>query len=468
MLFPTVEFAIFFCVVVLLSWAVKAYSTQWKVLMIIASYFFYGWWDSRFVGLIAASTLFNFYIGTKVGVRRSTVRGRWLAGGIAGNLIVLGFFKYYNFFASSVDNGLHNLHVEAPVPVLSIILPIGISFFTFQAISYLVDLYRNTLRPAKLLDFAVFLSFFPHVVAGPIVRGSEFLPQFKRKKAPRLDSSRALFLICGGLFKKIVIASFLGTQIVDPIFANPQGFSGIDIAGAIYAYAVQIWADFSGYTDIAIGCALILGIKFPDNFNAPYSARSLQDFWHRWHMSLSRWLRDYLYIPLGGNRKGSLLTYRNLIITMVLGGLWHGAAWTFVIWGALHGAGLAIERVFRSRRIGQAAVWDRRGILRWLLTFHVVCLAWVFFRADSLSTAWQILTRLFSAHGPAHLFTASVLLVVVASIASQFISKESILKLQRNFGRLTPVLQGAALGAAVLMIEALSPPGIAPFIYYRF
>src|SRR6266542_886130 len=316
-----------------------------------------------------------------------------------------------------------------------------------MALSYIIDVFRGDLLPARWLDLAVYLSFFPHLVAGPIVRGSELLPQIRRRRDPRrVDASRAVYLIFAGLFKKVVIASFLATAIVDPVFGAPSQHSSLEILVAIYAYAVQIYADFSGYTDIAIGIALLLGFKFPENFNSPYAARNLQDFWRRWHMTFSRWLRDYLYIPLGGNRGGDRRTYRNIMITMVLGGLWHGAAWTFVIWGAYHGAGQVIGHWRRKRRMarGQPALLDHAWSVAWqrLITFNLVCLGWVFFRADSLHSAWVLLGRLFSAFGPAPLVTPLVLLAVAVGIGAQYLPKRVPEWVEAGLSRLRPAVQG--------------------------
>ncbi len=263
---------------------------------------------------------------------------------------MLGYFKYYDFFVNSSDNLLSLVGLDVPLELKSIVLPVGISFYTFMAISYVVDTYRGDFVPTTLEKFAVYLSFFPHLVAGPIVRPGELIPQLDTPRDPRrVDTSRAFYLIATGLFKKVVIANYLAANIVDEVFGAPGQHSSLEILIAVYAYAVQIYADFSGYTDIAIGIALLLGFSFPQNFDSPYAARSLQDFWRRWHMTLSRWLRDYVYIPLGGNRKGTLFTYRNLMLTMLIGGLWHGAGWTFVVWGAIHGAGL------RRRALVEAA-----------------------------------------------------------------------------------------------------------------
>ena len=269
---------------------------------------------------------------------------------MAALLLPLAWFKYYGFFALNVTNAFESLGLHPPLPLLQVLLPIGISFYTFMAISYVVDVSRYEIQVSRWLDVSVYLSFFPHLIAGPIVRGEELIPQIRRPRdAGRIDVSRASFLIVGGLFKKMVISAFLASQIVDPVFGAPNTHGGLEVLVAIYAYAIVIYADFSAYSDIAIGVALLLGFEFPANFDRPYTAVSLRDFWRRWHMTLSRWLRDYLYIPLGGSRHGEVRTAVNIMITMLLGGLWHGAGWTFVAWGAFHGIGQVIGR-WRVRR----------------------------------------------------------------------------------------------------------------------
>ena len=307
---------------------------------------------------------------------------------VAALLLPLAWFKYYGFFALNVANAFESLGLHPPLPLLQVLLPIGISFYTFMAISYVVDVSRYEIQVSRWLDVSVYLAFFPHLIAGPIVRGEELIPQIRRPRdAGRIDVSRASFLIVGGLFKKMVISSFLASQIVDPVFGAPNAHGGLEVLIAIYAYAIVIYADFSAYSDIAIGVALLLGFEFPANFDRPYTAVSLRDFWRRWHMTLSRWLRDYLYIPLGGSRHGEVRTAVNVMITMLLGGLWHGAGWTFVAWGAFHGIGQVIGR-WRVRRAEALGIVERSS--RWivarkqLVTFNLVCLGWVFFRADSI------------------------------------------------------------------------------------
>ena len=469
MIFPTIQFAIFFVVVLTASWLLKPYPRRWKLFMLSASYFFYGSWDWRFLGLLALTTVVDHTVGGAIHRTEDPKRRRWfLIVGVVVSLSVVAFFKYYDFFASSLINLFRPLGIDLPLPILNIILPVGISFFTFQSLSYTIDIYRRKLEPVPLLDFAVFVSFFPHLVAGPIVRGSEFLPQLKERHDPRRVQGAAAFgLIAAGLFKKVVVANTLATSIVDPVFASPQNFSGLEVLTGVYAYAVQIFADFSGYTDIAIGLALLLGFRFPQNFDRPYTATSLQDFWRRWHMTLSRFLRDYLYVPLGGNRNGRVETYRNLMLTMVIGGLWHGAAWTFVLWGALHGVGLAIERWWGELQgHSQSDSFGARAARR-LLTFHVVCLGWVLFRSDSVATAGTILGRLGD-WGPAPSVTPAVVLLVAGTLGIQYLPPGLRLQMRVAFSRLRPAAMAAILGGLLLVIDALGPEGVAPFIYFQF
>ena len=305
---------------------------------------------------------------------------------VAALMLVLGFFKYYGFFLNSLQDVLFAIGLQRDLPFLQIILPVGISFFTFQAISYVVDVYRGDVAyREKPLDVLLYISLFPQLVAGPIVRAADFLPQLERQaQLTRSAVVGGLVLCWFGLMKKMVVANYLAADLVDPVFLDPGSYSSLMVLLATYGYAIQIYCDFSGYSDIAIGTAALLGFHFKVNFNQPYRATSLQDFWRRWHMSLSQWLRDYLYIPLGGSRFGTWKTYRNLFVTMFLGGLWHGAAWNFVIWGSLHGAWLGMER---AMGIGQHGKTTWRSLMGWLVTFHVVCAAWIFFRASDLLTA---------------------------------------------------------------------------------
>ena len=475
MLFPTTDFAIFFCIVFLVHWLLKPSTTPWKVFMIVASYVFYAWWDARFVGLLAGVSVLAQLGG--LAVARSA-DGRWrrlvVAASVLVTLLPLLYFKYYSFFSLNLTNALDELGAGSVLPLLQITLPVGISFFSFMAVSYIVDIYRGRLEPAGWLDFFLYLSFFPHLVAGPIVRGDELIPQLRTRRNPRrVDFSRGAFLVLGGLFKKVVISSYLATTIVDPVFADPGRHAALEVLLAVYGYAVVIYADFSGYTDIAIGVATLLGYQFPQNFDRPYSARSLQDFWRRWHMTLSRWLRDYLYIPLGGSQKGKSRTYINIMITMVLGGLWHGAAWTFVVWGTLHGVGQVVGHLRRTRRLARGESPqpnDPSSILRQrLITFHLVCLGWVFFRADSIGSAFDVLARLITGWAqPAVLVSLLLIAVIAVVIGLQWTPGSLSGRLQIAFSRLPPTVQGLALALVLFFITTLGPQGVAPFIYFQF
>ena len=471
MLFPTATFAIFFLLVLPLSWLTMPWPHRWRAFIVIASYVFYSWWDWRFIFLLAGCTLWNQVLAVRIWRSRVQAQRRALLFlALAGNLAVLGYFKYYDFFVSSSDNLLSVVGVDVPLGLKTIVLPVGISFYTFMAISYVVDAYRGEFEPTTLEKFAVYLSFFPHLVAGPIVRPAELIPQFAKPRNPRrVDTSRAFYLIATGLFKKVVIANYLASSIVDEVFGAPGQHSSLEILIAVYAYAVQIYADFSGYTDIAIGIALLLGFNFPQNFDSPYAAVSVQDFWRRWHMTLSRWLRDYVYIPLGGNRGGTIFTYRNLLLTMLIGGLWHGAAWTFVVWGGLHGLALATER-FRRDRGG--AREPTRGWARWrarIVTFHFVCLAWIFFRADSFGAAWDMIEGLFTGWGESSpLVTSGVLLAVAAGIGSQYLPARIPRLVMARFSRLPVLGQAAVLAFALMLTSVMGPEGVAPFIYFQF
>jgi alginate O-acetyltransferase complex protein AlgI len=470
-LFPTTTFAVFFCIVLVASWLLMPRPRAWRAFVICASFVFYADWDWKFIFLLAFSIIWNQAIG--VGIHRLAAQSQrklLLSIGLVGDLGVLGYFKYYNFFVSSGHNLLAYVGLGFPLGTRNIVLPVGISFFTFMAISYIFDIYRRQLEPVAFSKFAAYLSFFPHLVAGPIVRGSELLPQLETPRDPRrVDTSRAFYLIGTGLFKKVVIANYLATHIVDQVFGAPVQHSSLETWVAVYAYAVQIYADFSGYTDMAIGLALLLGFKFPQNFDSPYTAVSIQDFWRRWHMTLSRWLRDYVYIPFGGNRKGEPRTYLNLMATMLLGGLWHGAAWTFVVWGGMHGFWLAAGR-FRRERLHQEepvagpALWRRR-----VVTFHLVCLGWIFFRADSFGTARDVIERLFDNWGAASpLVGSGVVLAIVVGVATQYLPARIPQAIMARFSEARVALQIVVLALALMVSHAMGPQGVAPFIYFRF
>jgi alginate O-acetyltransferase complex protein AlgI len=471
-LFPTTTFAIFFMIVLPLSWLLMPKGSRWRPFMIAASFVFYAAWDWRFVFLLAFSILWNQTFALSIHRTGDARQRKWLLGvAVAGDVALLGYFKYYDFFVTSTHNVFSYAGVDVPIGIRSIILPVGISFFTFMAIAYVVDTYRGDWQPTSLGKFATYLSFFPHLVAGPIVRPGELLPQFETPRDPRyVDTSRAFFLIATGLFKKVVIANYLAAHIVDQVFGAPNQHSSLEVLVGVYAYAVQIYADFSGYTDMAIGLALLLGFRFPQNFDSPYAAISVQDFWRRWHMTLSRWLRDYVYIPLGGNRKGRLVTYRNLMLTMLIGGLWHGAGWTFVVWGAIHGTALASERWWRERPgfVERPSTALRRSWHRFA-TFQIVCFAWIFFRADSFADARDVIVRLFTAWGqPSPLVTVGVVAAIAVGIGSQYLPARIPLSIMASFSRLPVAGQAVVLALALVVTNSMGPEGVAPFIYFRF
>jgi len=474
MLFPTFGFALFFALVYPVCWGLVGRPRAWRLFVLGASYSFYAAfdWGGSYIGLqytllLAVSTGVNALAARLVhrAPPGSLARRGALSAALLFNLGVLAWFKYALFLAQTGNDLFRLLDVGARLPLVKMALPVGISFFTFQAISYVVDVYRG-LAPVAGLDFAVYLAFFPHVVAGPIVRAVEFVPQLaQRLRLTRADASRAAWLIAGGLFKKVVVSSYLATSLVDPVFGAPERFSALEILAATYGYAVQIFADFSGYTDMAIGLALLLGIRFPQNFDRPYAAASIQDFWRRWHMTLSRWLRDYLYIPLGGSRKGRTRTYLNLLITMTLGGLWHGASLTFVAWGLWQGLGLAAERAL--------GIGGRKQVLGRLATFHFICLGWILFRAqgaglEGFRQVGTLLTRLATAWTPPPASVLGPLLLALGMVLWQQLPGRGLSVVERSFGRLPLLVQGAVIGVIIFLCMMLGPRGVAPFIYFQF
>jgi D-alanyl-lipoteichoic acid acyltransferase DltB (MBOAT superfamily) len=407
MFFDTPIYFVFLVVVVAVYWRLSRRSQN--LFLLAASYFFYGWWDWRFLILIVVSTFVDFHSARYIDLSTAPARRRLLLTlSLLINLGFLGFFKYFNFFEESLAQLLTTLGFERVDRfTLSIVAAAGISFYTFQEVAYIVDVYNRRLEPASsFVDYALFISLFPHLIAGPIQRPSHLLPQVQHDR--RLDEDRffdGILLIISGLFRKCVVADNCAL-LADAAFSGRFGSPSLPVVMiGSYAFAWQIYGDFSGYSNIARGSAQLLGFHFMVNFRQPYLATSLQDFWRRWHISLSTWLRDYLYIPLGGNRYGERKTYSNLLLTMLIGGLWHGANWTFVIWGGIHGVGLAAERIFRqlaqpmdaegnTPQQGPASLFQIRSWLHRIVVFHLVCLAWIFFRANSLQAATDMLSGL--------------------------------------------------------------------------
>jgi alginate O-acetyltransferase complex protein AlgI len=465
MLFNSWTFLGFLLIVLALDAVLQRHTTARKWMLLLASYVFYGAAGIHYLALIVFCTLMDYFIALKMAASHSP--RRLLLVSLVSNLGILAFFKYANFLLSSVNGGLSFSGISFQLQPLDILLPVGISFFTFQALSYTIDVYRKDIEPRKsLLDYALFIAFFPQLVAGPIVRAVEF---FKELDLPRPPSSKeinlALLLIVLGLVKKMCVADSL-SSVVDPVFANPLAASVLDSWLAVYAYAVQIYCDFSGYSDVAIGTALLLGFRFPDNFNYPYAASTFQDFWRRWHMTLSRFLRDYLYVALGGNRQGPTRTQVNLMLTMLLGGLWHGAAWTFVFWGFLHGAYLVLERA-AMHAFPRFYASERHAVvfIRWAIVFHGVCLAWIFFRAPSFEAGFQVLRNLINIQA-LNLAFVPVMMVLAGTAFVHYMGNRFNTK--RTVSQRPDWQCGVVVGLALIAMVIFTPDTHQPFIYFRF
>jgi len=476
MLFNSFIFFIFLAVVLpLYYWLPRKLRNP---LLLVSSYVFYGYWDYRFTSLLALSTIIDFFVGQKLHASSDPkTRKRWLLLSMFSNLGILGVFKYYGFFVSSFaplaaifGGNLDYLH-------LNIILPVGISFYTFQTMSYTIDIYRKRLEPTRnFIDFAVFVSFFPQLVAGPIERASNLLPQIAKTPLPsREQIEKGIVLIATGLFKKVMIGDTSG-RMVDHIFTQPDIYKSPELLAALVLFSIQIYADFSGYSSIARGTAKLLGIELMKNFEQPYLSRNITEFWRRWHISLSSWLRDYLYISLGGNRKGVNRTYINLMITMLLGGLWHGASWNFVIWGGLHGVYLAVHKlILGNKKVSDhyqyTGLWSFvKFLFNISLTFVLVLFTWLFFRATDFHTASVFISKMI--HWESSEF-ASRFFVITLSFATMMLffdafeyytkSHTFLLKL-KNKGVVTGILAALMLVSFLFMFQSEA----LPFIYFQF
>lgn len=465
MIFSSIEFMVLMTVV-LASLALMRREGSRRNLLLVASYVFYGWWDWRFCGLILASTCLDFVAAQRIeDSEDERIRWRWLMLSISANLGALGVFKYTNFFLESLNQA-----VGVDLPHLDIVLPVGISFYTFQTMSYSIDVWRGTLTAHRTFrDFALYVAFFPQLVAGPIVRASVFLPQLQEEHPlTRSNLVEGADLFVKGFVKKLLFADTLAL-IADPVFADPSRWDSPTVWLGVTAYTGQIYYDFSGYSDMAIGVGRMLGYQFPDNFKHPYLSRSVTEFWRRWHITLSFWLRDYLYISLGGNRISALFTYRNLAITMLLGGLWHGASWNFVVWGALHGVALAAHRFslgLRGRRPDEHG-GPVRQVLGWLGTLLFTMVAWVFFRATTMADAWHILEKMLGQdpQGIQWMHTQSIVVLGLAVV----LHVGTLVRKQREYrfylGRPAGVV--AAFWALVAVL-CFSPLSTSPFLYFQF
>ena len=493
MIFSSPQYAVFLVAVFFVFWSLARLRALRTLFLLAASYYFYASWNPYYLGLIFLSSNVDFFVGLELGMEQRERRRRWLlALSAATNLGILCAFKYFNFFSDSVVSLAGWLGLSLPEAHLRVLLPVGISFYTFQSMSYTIDVYRRRLAPEQSYGrYLLFVSFFPQLVAGPIVRASHLLPQLARR--PRLTNeqgSLGLLLVLVGLVKKVAIADYLAVNLVDRVFDFPERFGSLEVLAGVYGYAFQIYCDFSGYSDIAIGSALLLGLTIPKNFETPYRAASLQDFWRRWHISLSTWLRDYLYIPLGGSRHGVRRTYLALSATMLLGGLWHGAAWTFVLWGAMHGLGLAVTRAVQRARSDRPVSRLGRAVAV-VATFHFVCLCWVVFRSQSITQALAVLGRIgegllvlgaaalgdgAAAAGDARLaatfstgnLQAPVLAVLGLALLTHWVPAPFARRLHLTWAGLPPPVQAGAAVLVAAVLYHVASSEVVPFIYFQF
>jgi alginate O-acetyltransferase complex protein AlgI len=487
LLFNSALYALFLAVVYVVFWWLRRQHLTRTIFLTLASYFFYFYgtfdtakdqdvpfgplgWAVLCLGIIFVGSSLDYFIGRKLGATENPkARKALLLVSVVYYLGVLALFKYFNFAADSVVQICGWLGLSVKPVHLRLVLPFGISFFTFETMSYTIDVYRKELPPSKsYLEYLLFVAFFPHLVAGPIVRPRSILPQLAVEPVHD-DNKKAqgLYLIARGLMKKMIIGDTLAVNLVGRVFDNPERYSSLECLVAVYAYAIQIYADFSGYTDVARGSAQLFGYDLPLNFDAPYTARNLQDFWRRWHISLSTWLRDYLYVPLGGNKSGPWGTYRNLMITMILGGLWHGASWNFVLWGTLHGAGLAVNRVWQRHR-GDRPVTAFGTVIGVFACFHFVCFCWVFFRAPSFAHATLLLGRMGKLTITAPNLSLRVMAVLALGMLTHFTPKRAEQKLQQLFALAPAPAQGIILAACAYALHFAASAKTEPFVYGQF
>ncbi len=454
MLLSTPPYFVFLASVFLVFWLVGRYRTAGLAALLFANYFFYAKWDLAYLALIPLASTCDFLIGQAIDKsERKGLRRTLVTLSVAINVALLASLKYMPFLA----------HKQWT-------LPLGVSFYAFQSMTYTIDIYRRDgSATSNYLAYLCSASFFPTTLAGPITRLGKLIPQIeKRRLLDPADGGRAFFLIGLGLMKKLLIADYLAENLINRVFDLPKLYSGTEALLAVYGYAFQLYCDFSGYTDIAIGSALLLGVRLPANFNAPYSAENLADFWRRWHITLSNWLRDYLYFSLPGLRsRWKVFAYFNLVVTMTIGGLWHGASWNFVIWGLLHGIGLAVIR-WLARGNSQPSNQPVFRVVRTLVTFHFVAFAWIFFRAANLATARDILSQLASMSVSFANVSAGFVIVLAIAAISHFVPKHWYDGTQDLFVRSPSYVQAGALALLVVAIQYVATTGAAPFIYTRF
>lgn len=479
MLFQSLDYLCFYAIALAVFWGLLrslgevAGEKASLVFVFLASCLFYMAWHPTYIVLILFSIGLDYVVGKQI--HRATVRRRkkfWLLISLVGNLGLLGLFKYYNFFASAVADTANLVGVGFAAPHLNVLLPVGISFYTFQTMSYSIDLYRGRIEPAQsLLKFAVFVTYFPQLVAGPIVRASEFLPQLAQKRT--LDPERVgtgLFLVATGLIKKLAIADYVGVNLVDRIFENPSYYTASEVIIALYGFTLQIYCDFSGYTDVARGSARLMGIELPENFDRPYQAKNPAEFWRRWHMTLSTWLRDYLYFPLGGSRVGPVRAYFNLGLTMFLIGIWHGASWTFVIYALLQSTAMVAHR-FVSRLSGRskdAVDGPALTVFKVLACLQFVVFSRILFRATGIDNALEVTAQLGSGMWSVAQVSTGLWVALGVGFAMHYTPRAWYTELERRFVALRAPGKGVVLGAVAAGLALVSTSELVPFIYYQF
>ena len=469
MLFVELRFFAFFAVVLLVYWSLRTNNLR-KWFILFASYYFYGSWDWRFAGMLLVLSAGDWFFALRLS-DTDDVRARkiYVSLSLFMNLSVLAFFKYFHFFFGSAILVAQQLRFHLSEPTLRIILPVGVSFFTFQSLSYTIDVYRREIPPVRSLrDYLMFASFFPQLVAGPIVRPKYFVPQMTEKRTLTLDEVKgAMFLFLLGYIKKVCIADNI-SPFVDRVFNHPAPFSGFASITAVWLYTIQIFCDFSGYSDMAIAVAALLGYKLVLNFDAPYLAVSIQDFWRRWHISLSLWIRDYIYISLGGRSKTNrLITYRNNLLTMLAGGLWHGAAWTFVIWGGAHGTGQVVHQEFKRALPLDDKHEPWRKLFGWFVTLNFVCICWILFRSTTFATAILMGKRylLLDRGGP------DTLPLWLAALGPILLLGQLMMRRVHLAERMASLRLPAftlIYGAVWAFALSMLPLGYRPFIYFQF
>ncbi|MDD5144892.1 MAG: MBOAT family protein [Candidatus Pacebacteria bacterium] len=469
MLFPTLEFFTFFTVILILNWNLKRWPLAWRLFLLLSSYFFYSLWDFRFLIILFSVSLFNFFIIKLIDID-FWGRRKWIfIFSIATNISVLGLYKYYDFFRVSAEDLLSRFGVATSLPLLEIILPVGLSFYILRAVSCNIDIYLKKITPvSSVLDFFIYISFFPQILSGPIDRAGNFLPQLKDGGAGKIENlNQNLVLIILGLFKKIVFSNYLSTALVAPVVAIPQNYSFEVVILAVFSYSLVIYFDFSGYSDMAIGFAGLMGFKSPLNFDSPYLALDIRSFWRKWHMSLSSWVRDYIYVPLGGNRKGTTRKYANLMATMLVVGLWHGAALHFVIWGAIQGFGLVVSNALAKKLFEAKKVFQK--FLLWTATFIFVSVSWVFFFSETTKDAFDFFRYIFSfEEGRVDIFSFTILACFSAGLLLVLLEKQifsSLVSLLK--GRTVIFLIFFFILAFIVSME-LSGDQIPNFIYFSF